>query len=108
LNWYKNRTVEEVDAHFASVIAASLKAQGAAICQRQVVPPAGAATLDEANDNMPSLLPPGVCNSDAKDNNDPPVEASIASCAGVQTVAVKAPVSSAAQIKLHLVSCHLP
>ena len=81
-DWYKNRTVEAVDAHFASVIAASLKAQGAAFRQRQVIPPAGAITLDEADDNMPSLLPPGVCNSDAKDNNDPPAEASIASRAG--------------------------
>jgi len=81
-NWYKNRTIEEVDAHFASVIAASLKAQGATFRQRQVVPPAGAITLDEADDDMPSLLPPGVCNRDAKDNNDPPVEASIAFRAG--------------------------
>jgi hypothetical protein len=67
------------------VIAASLKAQGAAFRQRQVVPPAGAIALDEADDNMPSLLPPGVCNYDsdgAKDNNGPPVEASIASRAG--------------------------
>ena len=77
-----NRTVEEVDAHFASVIAASLKAQGAAFRQRQVIPPAGAITLDEADDDMPSLLPPGVCNSDAEDENDSPVVASIASCAG--------------------------
>ena len=50
-DWYKNRTVEEVDAHFASVIAASLKAQGAAFRQRQVIPPAGAITLDEADDD---------------------------------------------------------
>ena len=81
-DWYKNRTVEEVDAHFASVIAASLKAQGAAFRRRQVIPPTGAITLAEANDNMPSLLPPGVCNHDAADNNDHPVEASIASRAG--------------------------
>jgi hypothetical protein len=38
--------------------------------------------LNEAYDDMPSLLPPGVCNSDAKEDNDPPVEASIASRAG--------------------------
>jgi hypothetical protein len=73
---------DDVDARFASVIAASLKAQSAAFCQRQVVPPAGATTLDEADDDMPSLLPPGVCNSAAEDFNDPPVEASIASRAG--------------------------
>jgi len=64
------------------VITASRKAQGAAFRQRQVIPPASAITLDEANDNMPSLLPPGVYNSDAEDDNDPPVEASIASRAG--------------------------
>jgi len=64
------------------VIAASIKAQGAAFRQRQVIPPAGAITLNEADDNMPSLLPPGVCNSDAKDDNNPPAEASIASRAG--------------------------
>ena len=64
------------------MIAASLKAQGVAFRQRQVIPPAGAITLDEADDDMPSLLPPGICNSDAKDNNNPPVEASIASRAG--------------------------
>ena len=64
------------------MIAASLKAQGAAFRQRQVIPPAGAITLDEADDDLPSLLPPGVCNSDAEDDNNPPVEASIASRAG--------------------------
>jgi hypothetical protein len=64
------------------VIAASLKAQGATFNQRQVIPPASATTLDKANDNIPPLLPSGVCNSDAKDKDNPPVEASIASRAG--------------------------
>jgi len=75
-----NRTVEEVDAHFASVIAASLKRKAQPSASARSSP--SRCTLDEADDDMPSLLPPGVCNCDAKDDNDPPVEASIAFRAG--------------------------
>ena len=87
------------------MIAAGLKAQGATFNQRQVIPPAGATTLDKANDNMPSLLPSGVCNSDAEDDNNPLVEASTASRAGRRGQGTS--LLSYAN-KLHLVSCHLP
>jgi hypothetical protein len=87
------------------VIAASLKAQGAAFCQHQVVPLAGATTLDEADDDMPSLLLQEFVIAMPKTTTT--LLLKLLSHL-VQAVAVKAPVSSATQIKLHLVSCHLP
>jgi len=99
------RTVKEVDAHFASVIAASLKAQGAAFRQRQVIPQLV---------QLPLVKQMTICRpycllefAIAMPKTTTTLLLKFLSHL-VQAVAVKAPVSSATQIKLHLVSCHPP
>ena len=99
-DWYKNRTVEEVDAHFALVIAASLKA-------REEQPSTNARSSPQMV-QFPLLKPMTICRPFCLQ------EFAIAMLLLkllshlVQAVAVKAAVSSATQIKLHLVSCHPP
>jgi hypothetical protein len=85
---YDNLTIIEFDAQFASFINAKLKEQSVAFQQRQQVGRRN--TVDDADDDMPALLPPGypLCN-DSVDNNTgsdagivPPEEDHIASRVG--------------------------
>jgi len=85
---YDNLTIDEVDAKFASLIDAKLKEQSVAFQQRQQA--ALSNTGNDADDDMPALLPPDypLCDDsvDSDTNSDadivPPEEDHIASRVG--------------------------
>jgi hypothetical protein len=85
---YDNLTINEVDAKFASYIVAKLKEQSVAFQKRQQVGRRN--TVNDADDDMPALLPPEypLCNDSIDSNTTsdadivPPEEDHIASRVG--------------------------